>query len=102
MLFYLYELEDIEMSDNKTQLATFRIESELWDGFKAQARRNGKTASDVLNEFVRAYVEKAEPIPSQIDNLDELIDDKIEDVVSPIRAELAELKTLLGKYQRAA
>jgi uncharacterized protein (DUF4415 family) len=30
------------MSDTKTQLATFRIEPDLLEEFKSQARRNGK------------------------------------------------------------
>ncbi|NEP56845.1 MAG: hypothetical protein F6K31_07435 [Symploca sp. SIO2G7] len=93
------------MSDNKSQLATFRVEPELWEAFKAQARRNGKTASDALNEFVQSYVENAAnemPYSTQIDNLDGVLDEKVENVIAPIRAELAELKAALGKYQRAA
>jgi hypothetical protein len=85
------------MSDTKTQLATFRVEPELWKAFKIQARKNGKTASDVLTDFVQNYVTSGEAIASgtiQIDNLDSRIDEKI----APIRAELAELKAQLGEF----
>jgi hypothetical protein len=85
------------MSDNKTQLATFRVEPDLWEAFKAQARKNGRTASDVLTDFVQNYVTGGDAIasdPNQIDNLDSRIDEKI----APIRAELAELKAQLGEF----
>jgi hypothetical protein len=85
------------MSDTKTQLATFRVEPEMWKAFKTQARKNGKTASDVLTDFVQSYVTSGEAIASdtiQIDNLDSRIDEKI----APIRAELAELKAQLGEF----
>jgi hypothetical protein len=94
------------MSDNKSQLATFRVEPELWDAFKAQARKNGKTASDVLNEFVQSYVKAGIPVSNaprlDTDNLDSHIDEKI----APLRAELDEIKAALaqlpGKQERAA
>ncbi len=84
------------MSDNKSQLATFRVEPELWEAFKAQARKNGKTASDVLNEFVQTYAGDISVSDTQrlgTDNLDSRIDEKI----APIRAELNEIKAALAK-----
>jgi len=85
------------MSNNKSQLATFRIEPELWESFKAQARKNGLTASDVLNDFVQTYVAGGSAIAPteapQLDNLDSRIDDKI----APLRAELEEIKAALVK-----
>jgi uncharacterized protein YceH (UPF0502 family) len=86
------------VSDNKTQLATFRIEPELWEAFKVQARKNGRTASDVLTDFVQTYVESASALTStestQLDKLDLRIDEKI----APIKAELAELRARLGEF----
>jgi hypothetical protein len=88
------------MSDNKTQLATFRIEPELWEAFKTQARKNGRTASDVLTDFVQSYAASGDAIApigvtqTQIDNLDSRIDEKI----APIRTELAELRAQLGEF----
>ncbi len=86
------------MSDTKTQLATFRVEPELWKAFKIQARKNGKTASDVLTDFVQSYVTSEDVIAltktaQQIDNLDSRIDEKI----APIRTELAEQRAQLGE-----
>jgi hypothetical protein len=93
------------MSDNKSQLATFRIEPELWEAFKAQARKDGKTASDVLIDFVQSYVRgEASPASSaearDTDNLESRIDEKVGEAIAPIRAELAELRAALEEQQR--
>lgn len=92
------------MSDNKSQLATFRIEPDLWESFKAQARKNGKTASDVLTDFVQSYVEGGGaiasteiPSPSQIDNLESRIDERVVEVITPIQKQLDELRAELGE-----
>ncbi|MBD1930433.1 MULTISPECIES: hypothetical protein [Cyanophyceae] len=94
------------MSENKTQLATFRIEPELWEEFKAQARRNGKTASDALTDFVQSYVEAGDmpAVPSlQLDDIESRLDEKVTEAIAPIRQELAELRAeLLGKLRRVA
>ena len=63
----------------------------MWKAFKTQARKNGKTASNVLTDFLQNYVTGGDAIASdtiEIDNLDSRIDEKI----APIRAELAELE----------
>jgi antitoxin component of RelBE/YafQ-DinJ toxin-antitoxin module len=86
------------MSDNKSQLATFRVEPELWEAFKAQARKNGLTASDVLNDFVQNYVSSGTIAePSQLDNLDVRIEEKVIESLAPIQQELAELKAALAE-----
>lgn len=85
------------MSDNKSQLATFRIEPELWDSFKSQARKSGKTASDVLIELVQGYVEGASTELPRIDNLDERIDERVVEAITPLKAELDELRAQLGE-----
>ncbi|MFE1746010.1 hypothetical protein [Coleofasciculus sp. H7-2] len=94
------------MSDTKTQLATFRVEPELWEEFKAQARRNGKTASDALTEFVQGYVSAGDTSPVsnlQLDDIDLHLEEKLNEAIAPIRQELAELKAeLLGKLRRVA
>ncbi|MBD2060678.1 hypothetical protein NDI37_25495 [Funiculus sociatus GB2-A5] len=95
------------MSDTKTQLATFRVEPELWEEFKAQARRNGKTASDALTDFVQNYVAAgdvlASAFPAEIDNLESRIEERVTEAIAPIRQELAELRAeLRGKLRRAA
>ncbi len=67
------------MNRNEKTLATFRIENQKWEAFKAEARKNGSTASEVLLEFVNSYVEH-KPAPTNtapqpgIDNLDKLIE----------------------------
>jgi len=95
------------MSDTKTQLATFRIEPDLWEEFKSQARRNGKTASDALTDFVQNYVAAGDAptaaFPAELDNLESRIDEKVTEAIAPIRQELAELRAeLLGKLRRVA
>ena len=90
------------MSDNKSQLATFRVEPELWEAFKSQARKNGLTASDALNEFVQSYVSSGSttvPIETlQLDNLESRIDEKVNEAIAPILAELELVRTELGKF----
>lgn len=95
------------MSDTKTQLATFRIEPDLWEEFKAQARRNGKTASDALTDFVQNYVTAGDvptaAFPVELDNIESRLDEKVTEAIAPIRQELAELRAeLLGKLRRVA
>lgn len=85
------------MSD-KT-LATFRLDPELWEAFKLQARKNGQTASDALTDFVKGYVAGTDTRPSQpetsnLDNLDARIDERI----NPLRAELTELRAVLEEH----
>ena len=91
------------MSDNKSQLATFRVEPELWEAFKAQARKNGLTASDVLNSFVQSYVSSGSAIAptevNQLDNLDARIDEKVIEAIAPLVERLAVLE---GKPPAAA
>lgn len=86
------------MSDKQQQLATFRLPLKLWEAFKAQARRNGLTASEVLTNYVQDYVggvgPSSQPELENLDNLDARIDEKI----TPIREELAELRAALGKW----
>lgn len=89
------------MSDIKSQLATFRVEPELWEAFKAQARKDGRTASEVLNEFVQTYIQTRAITPTEasqpmLDNLETRIDEKVVEALAPIRAELQELKLRLG------
>ncbi|MBD2006994.1 MULTISPECIES: hypothetical protein [Cyanophyceae] len=94
------------MSDTKTQLATFRIEPDLWEEFKAQARRNGKTASDALTDFVQNYIGAgdAPAAPTlQLDDIESRLDEKVSEAIAPINQELAELRAeLRGKLRRAA
>lgn len=89
------------MSDNKSQLATFRVDPELWESFKAQARKQGRTASDVLIDFVQSYVGGATAETPQLDNLDSRIDEKVVEAIAPLKSQLDELRTELGKSQAA-
>lgn len=92
------------MSDNKSQLATFRVEPELWEAFKAQSRKGGKTASDVLNEFVQNYVSStiASTEKPQLDNLETRIDERVIEAIAPIKAELDELRAELSNLGKSA
>ncbi len=92
------------MSDNKSQLATFRVEPELWEAFKAQSRKSGKTASDVLNEFVQNYVSSAIAFTEtpQLDNLEARIDERVIEAIAPIKQELEELRAELSNLEKFA
>mgnify|MGYP000167501832 CR=1 FL=1 len=89
------------MSDTRSQLATFRIEPDVWEAFKAQARRNGKTASDVLNEFCKSYSEGSGEAIASTERIDD-IDSRIDEKLLPLQQQLDELRGLLGKHQRVA
>ncbi|MEH2399670.1 hypothetical protein [Nostoc sp.] len=81
------------MSD-KT-LATFRIEPQEWESFKALATSNGSTASAVLLQIIRNCLD-ANQIPSassdhiSLDSIETLIDKRIED-------SLGSIETLIDK-----
>lgn len=40
------------------KLATFNIEGEIWDAFKAKAREDGANASALLNQWIKKYLDK--------------------------------------------
>ena len=98
------------MADNKT-LATFRLDAQLWEAFKAEAAKNGTDASAALIAYCRDYVSEAsrqvsssridETFPSiDIDNLDERIDKRIQDAMAAAQAELvSQTSQLLSEFQ---
>lgn len=97
------------MTDDKT-LATFRLESGLWEAFKAEAAKNGTNASAVLIAYCRDYVSEASRQVSSsridentsvidIDNLDERIDKRVQDAVADARDELvSQTNHLLSEF----
>ena len=44
------------------KLATFNVEAETWEAFKAKARENGVNASVLLNQWVKAYLDESSTI----------------------------------------
>lgn len=44
------------------KLATFNIDTETWEAFKAKARENGANASSLLNQWVKAYLENLDSL----------------------------------------
>lgn len=98
------------MRDNKT-LATFRLDAQLWEAFKAEAAKNGTNASAALIAYCRDYASGAsrqvssshidETFPSiDIDNLDERIDKRIQDAMAAAQAELvSQTSQLLSNFQ---
>jgi hypothetical protein len=102
------------MADNKT-LATFRLDAQLWEAFKAEVAKNGTNASAALTAYCRDYVSGAsrqvsssridkridETSPSiDIDSLDERIDRQIQDAVAAAQAELvSQTSHLLSEFQ---
>jgi hypothetical protein len=102
------------MTDNKT-LATFRLDAQLWEAFKAEATKNGTNASAALIAYCRDYVGETsrqvsgsridkcidEVSPSiSIDNLDKRIDRQVQDAMAEARAELvSQTSHLLSEFQ---
>ena len=86
------------MTDNKT-LATFRLNVELWEAFKAEAVKNGTNASAVLIAYCKDYISGVSRQVSSncidentstidIGNLDNCIDKRVQDAVAEARAQL--------------
>lgn len=100
------------MTDNKT-LATFRLDVQLWEAFKAEAVKNGTNASAVLIAYCKDYVsgasrqlsssridENTSVIIINIDNLDERIDKSVQDAVADAHASLvSQTNDLLSQFQ---
>ncbi|MBN3875148.1 MULTISPECIES: hypothetical protein [unclassified Nostoc] len=77
-------------------LATFRIDPDKWESFKALTTSNGSTASAVLLQFVDNCLD-ANQIPSKsahasLDNIEALIDKRIEESLAEVRSQLEELR----------
>lgn len=97
------------MPDNKT-LATFRLDVQLWEAFKAEAVKNGTNASAVLIAYCRDYVSGASRQLSSrcidentstidIDNLDICIDKRVQDAVAEARDQvLRQTNHLLSEF----
>ena len=95
-------------------LATFRIESEKWESFKALATSNGSNASAILTQFIETCLDTNQ-LPSQtsatqspsnndnhLDKLEEMIDKRIDTRLEELRSQLekqflAQLEQLQGK-----
>jgi hypothetical protein len=69
----------------KNQLATFRVDPEVWTRFKVKCLENGKSASQALSEFVEAYT----GTPQGTEALD-----KLQETLTAISAELAVIKAV--------
>lgn len=79
-------------------LATFRIEPEKWEAFKALATSNGSNASAVLIDFIetclatnRIHIESSASTTNfNLDDINVLIDKRIKHHLSKVRFELEE------------
>ena len=67
----------------KSQLATFRVEPELWKRFKAKCIQNGKNASQVLTDFLVSYIDDDQP---------SVVLEQLEGKLAEISTELAQIK----------
>ncbi|WP_138496968.1 hypothetical protein [Nostoc sp. PA-18-2419] len=72
-------------------LATFRIEPEKWESFKALATSNDSTASAVLLQFIDNCLDAKKILSTSstlnanysLDNIEVLIDKRIEEILTP-------------------
>lgn len=67
----------------KTDLATFRVDPEVWSTFKAKCLQNGKNASQVLTDYLVSYIEE--------DHTNAALE-QLEEKLTKISTELALLK----------
>lgn len=79
------------MSEGK--LATFRINEQLWDEFKAKAIANKSNASAVLKDLVEAYLDGSidNRIDGNLDDIDSRIDARIDERLRGIDERLEKL-----------
>ncbi|WP_019498337.1 hypothetical protein [Pseudanabaena sp. PCC 6802] len=89
----------------KDTLATFRIEEELWEKFKARAAVNRYSASALLLQYVEDFVDGRVSLPAldqntidlerrideRLDNLEKRLDERIDIIRSDLEAELKEV-----------
>ena len=97
------------MTDDKT-LATFRLDAQLWEAFKAEAAKNGTNASAVLTAYCREYVcgvsrqlsstsidEKTKA--TNIDNLDVYIDKRVQDAVAELTQKMQQQQQQIERLE---
>ena len=77
----------------ESKLATFKIDPQLWDEFKAKAIAHNSNASAVLKAFVEAYVSDRVDlsIDANQDGIEALIDARIDERLRGIDQRLGEL-----------
>ena len=96
-------------------LATFRIEPEEWESFKALATSNDSTASATLLQFIKSCLDAKQilstsstfntnhsldsiealmdkRIKGSLDNIEALMDKRIEESLAEVRSQLEELR----------
>ncbi|MEQ9236731.1 hypothetical protein [Coleofasciculus chthonoplastes] len=66
----------------KAKTATIRIEPELWEQFKQEARKQGRTASDVIIDFVQQFVENSQGKPPKPVAIGLFTEDEIREIVN--------------------
>lgn len=77
-------------------LGTFRIDSDLWEDFKDQARSNGTNASSLIITWISAYLDNG--IDASIDSIDKPTV-SIDEALQPILQRLDNLEAELGKSE---
>lgn len=77
----------------ESKLATFKIDPQLWDEFKAKASVNKSNASAVLKTFVEQYLRGSlDPnLDGNLDSIEQHIDARIDERLRDIDERLGEL-----------
>lgn len=89
------------------QLATFRIEAEQWQAFKAKATEGGTNATAMLLQWINLYLDdnldvSIDLTQSHLDkNLDSVLsslDRRIDSAIAPLQQQIDQLKAELGEF----
>jgi len=80
------------------KLATFRLDAEMWEAFKARAKAEGTDASTLLRNYVSGYLDGN--LDTGIDRIDRNLDG-IDSAIASIHARLNEFDDRLGKWNAA-
>lgn len=79
------------------KLATFKCDRAKWDEFLAAATENGTTGASLLKWFVEAYT--ARKIAPDIDKIPTGLEEKLQELIAPLSAQIEEIERRLGKWR---
>ena len=86
------------------RLATFKIDSDRWESFKAKAQGDNTNASELLKRFIDAYLQGSidAGIDGSLDRIDSNLDQRIDRAIAPLVEQIRELGHRLGESRDAA
>lgn len=91
-------------------LATFRVDAEQWQAFKAKAAENGVNATSLFLQWIEMYLDgnldstsqridgTAQRIDNNLDSVLSCIDERLDSAISPLQQQIDQLRSELGEF----